>query len=41
MVDMFSGEARLAPLDNDRYPDLRWTSLRERFAAGHLPGSAT
>lgn len=38
MRDMFSGDARLTPLDNDRYPDLRWTSLRERFTSGHLPG---
>jgi len=35
---MFSGQTRLDPLDNDRYPDLRWTSLDERFADGHLPG---
>jgi uncharacterized protein YbjT (DUF2867 family) len=41
MRDMFSGQARLAPLDNDRYPDLHWTSLRARFTAGHLPGRAS
>ena len=33
------GDARLQPLDNDRYPDLRWTTLRDRFSNGHLPGS--
>ena len=31
--DMFEGRAKLAPLDNDRYPDLRWTSVREVLAA--------
>lgn len=36
--DMFSGQARLDPLDNDRYPDEQWTTLRDRFADGHLPG---
>ena len=41
MRDMFSGQARLAPLDNDRYPDLHWTSLRARFTAGHLPGGTS
>lgn len=25
--DMFEGRARLTPLDNDRYPDLRWTRV--------------
>lgn len=41
MRDMFSGQARLSPLDNLRYPDLRWTSLHERFAGGHLPGGTS
>lgn len=36
-LDMFSGVVRLTPLDNDRYPDLRWTSLHDRVAGGHLP----
>lgn len=34
MRDMFSGRGKLHPLDNDRYPDLRWTSAREQLAAG-------
>lgn len=34
MRDMFSGRGKLHPLDNDRYPDLRWTSVREQFADG-------
>ena len=33
MRDMFSGHGQLQPLDNDRYPDLRWTPLREQLAA--------
>ena len=28
MHNMFSGLAKLDPLDNDRYPDIRWTSIR-------------
>ncbi len=41
MRDMFSGQARLSPLDNDRYHDVRWTSLRDRFGDGHLPGDTS
>jgi hypothetical protein len=26
MRDQFSGRAKLSPLDNARYPDMRWTS---------------
>ncbi len=33
MRDMFSGRGQLRPLDNDRYPELRWTSVREQLAA--------
>ncbi|WP_375410812.1 hypothetical protein [uncultured Methylobacterium sp.] len=33
MRDMFSGDGKLAPLDNGRYPDLRWTSIRAVLAA--------
>ena len=32
MRDQFSGRAKLAPLDNDRYPDLCWTTVREHLA---------
>ncbi len=37
MRDMFSGRGRLEPLDNDRYPGLRWTSVRSllQTSAGH------
>lgn len=34
MRDMFSGAAQLAPLDDDRYPELRWTRLRDQLATG-------
>lgn len=37
MVDMFSGHAHLHPLDNQRYPDVAFTTLAQRFAGGHLP----
>lgn len=30
--NMFTGAPKLAPLDNARYPDLRWTPLREVLA---------
>ncbi|MEJ7687676.1 MAG: NmrA family NAD(P)-binding protein [Luteimonas sp.] len=32
MRDMFSGRGKLDPLDNDRYPDIRWTSVGEHLA---------
>lgn len=31
--NMFTGLPKLAPLDNDRYPDLKWTKVREVLAA--------
>ena len=30
--DMFTGDARLTPLDNERYPALQWTTVRALFA---------
>jgi nucleoside-diphosphate-sugar epimerase len=33
--DMAGGRAKLTPLDNDRYPELRWTTVREVLAAHH------
>ncbi len=30
--DMFAGQGQLEPLDNDRYPGLTWTSVRDRLA---------
>jgi len=32
--NMFSGTAKLEPLDNDRYPGIRWTAVRDVLAAG-------
>jgi nucleoside-diphosphate-sugar epimerase len=34
MYNMFSGLAKLEPLDNDRYPGMRWTTVR-KFLAAH------
>ena len=34
--NMFSGRAKLAPLDNDRYSQMRWTTARDVLAA-HSP----
>jgi nucleoside-diphosphate-sugar epimerase len=36
---MFSGRGKLQPLDNARYPELRWTAVQEMLAAhrGTLP----
>ena len=31
MRDMFSGDVELQPLDNNRYPGLRWTTLTEQL----------
>jgi nucleoside-diphosphate-sugar epimerase len=33
MRDMFSGRAKLEPLDNERYPGMRWTSVRDVLAS--------
>ena len=30
--NMFTGLPKLAPLDNARYPEIRWTSVREVLA---------
>ena len=33
MHNMYDGRAKLEPLDNQRYPDLQWTSIRELLSA--------
>jgi nucleoside-diphosphate-sugar epimerase len=33
MRNMFDGRAKLAPLDNDRYPAVRWTTARDVLSA--------
>ena len=35
--DMFSGRGQLHPLDNGRYPDLRWTSVKARLTGSRPP----
>lgn len=32
MRDQFSGHAKLSPLDNDRYPGMRWTTARKHLS---------
>jgi uncharacterized protein YbjT (DUF2867 family) len=39
MRDMFSGRGKLHPLDNGRYPGLRWTTAREQLARGFVSAS--
>ncbi len=31
--NMLSGLPKLQPLDNDRYPDIRWTSVQDMLAS--------
>ena len=38
--DMFSGLVRLTSLDNDRFPDLRLTTVYDKFAGGDVPTAA-
>jgi nucleoside-diphosphate-sugar epimerase len=33
MRDMFDGRSKLEPLDNDRYPGIRWTTARDVLSA--------
>ena len=33
MVNMFSGEGKLDPTDNDRYPEIKWTKVEEYLRA--------
>jgi nucleoside-diphosphate-sugar epimerase len=35
MRNMFDGRAKLEPLDNDRYPGMRWTTARDMLSARH------
>jgi nucleoside-diphosphate-sugar epimerase len=36
MRNMFDGRAKLEPLDNDRYPGIRWTTARDVLSANHV-----
>ena len=40
MHNMFSGRAKLEPLDNGRYPTLRWTTVRDLLSAGQAQGTS-
>ncbi|MGA2297056.1 MAG: hypothetical protein ABSG15_05865 [FCB group bacterium] len=33
MRNMFEGKAKLEPLDNDRYPGMHWTTVRDVLSA--------
>jgi hypothetical protein len=37
MRNMFDGRAKLAPLDNDCYPSIRWTPARDVLSARSAP----
>jgi nucleoside-diphosphate-sugar epimerase len=37
MRNMFDGRAKLEPLDNDRYPSIRWTTARDVLCRQKLP----
>jgi len=40
MRNMFDGRAKLQPLDNDRYPGIRWTTARDVLSSRqHRPSS--
>ncbi len=39
--DMFSGRVRLATLDNERFPDLMFTSVEDTFAGGRPAAAAS
>ena len=39
MRNMLDGRAKLAPLDNDRYPGIRWTTARDVLLAHHVGSS--
>ncbi len=36
MRNMFDGRAKLEPLDNDRYPSVRWTTVRDVLSARNV-----
>ena len=36
MLTMFDAQGAPAPLDNGRYPEVRWTSVRRHLASGPL-----
>ncbi len=36
MRNMFDGRGKLEPVNNDRYPGIRWTTVREVLSSGHV-----
>jgi len=36
MRNMFDGRTKLEPLDNDRYPGIRWTAVRDVLSADQV-----
>ena len=36
MRNMFDGRAKLEPLDNDRYPGIRWTKARDVLSSSRI-----
>lgn len=38
--DMFSGRVQLGSLDNERFPDLTFTTVYDKFAGGNAPAAA-
>jgi hypothetical protein len=41
MRNVFDGRAKPNPLDNDRYPDIRWTTARDILSARSSTGLPT
>ena len=41
MRNMFDGRAKLEPLDNDRYPDMRWTTVQDVLSARQVSITAS
>ncbi|NIO29715.1 MAG: NmrA family NAD(P)-binding protein [Candidatus Latescibacteria bacterium] len=41
MRNMFNGRAKLEPLDNDRYPSMRWTTARDVLSASQASITAS
>ncbi len=39
MRNMFDGRAKMEPLDNNRYPGIRWTTARDVLLAAHELGA--
>ena len=36
MRNMFDGRAKLQPLDNDRYPNVRWATVRDVLSKSRI-----